>query len=345
MPHYVVGLTLTPTPTPSANSLHATLETLSGAAAAFTPPVQVLASKSLDDVLLLECTVPLSDDDAMVSLFESLSYVSEAEIYVTAPCRVPIGTWTTDSLVAREDRGETVDAFFERTGVLVYKEAIPIERIDAVRAFVDTQIEKAHAALSKRYPAINVGEEQFAFKEIGSRGGNRFDLILQADESPLAVKQIAQEGPWVPLVRRALRLPEDGSDVPCLISVVYSLPGADAQSWHADGVPSTPPYAVCVFVPLIDLDADTGCTQFWPGSHKDKALLGFGVAAEVCGSTMDGMLKRGGGLIYDYGVLHRGLGNGSYLRRPVLQIVYHQPGWRDRKNYGDKSLFQCILPV
>jgi len=43
------------------------------------------------------------------------------------------------------------------------------------------------------------------------------------------------------------------------------------------------PYALCVFVPLIDLDQDVGFTQFWPGSHRYNGLWGFGGAATSLG--------------------------------------------------------------
>lgn len=96
------------------------------------------------------------------------------------------------------------------------------------------------------------------------------------------------------------------------------------QEWHSDGPPAADaarPYAVCVFVPLLDLTADTGCTQFWPGSHMHAHLLGFGPAAPVLEAAVDGRVAAGDAVLYDYRVLHRGLPNAcEALRRDVLQV-------------------------
>lgn len=56
------------------------------------------------------------------------------------------------------------------------------------------------------------------------------------------------------------------------MSVVYSRPGAGEQDWHSDGPHighgagwdgegAAAPYALCVFVPLIDLNPTVGFTQ------------------------------------------------------------------------------------
>ena len=56
--------------------------------------------------------------------------------------------------------------------------------------------------------------------------------------------------------------------------LVLSLPGSDDQGWHTDGehlFPGldhhTPPYAVTVFVPLVDLTAANGTPEFFLGSQ------------------------------------------------------------------------------
>lgn len=73
------------------------------------------------------------------------------------------------------------------------------------------------------------------------------------------------------------------------------------QDWHTDGAHlgrdadwdgkgGSPPYALCVFVPLIDLDRRVGFTQFWPGTHAYSGLLGFGSVAPLLGSAVDALL-------------------------------------------------------
>ena len=65
------------------------------------------------------------------------------------------------------------------------------------------------------------------------------------------------------------------------------LEGASDAGWDCDSTDNklTSPYAICLFVPLIDLNPTVGFTQFWPGSHRYKDLVGFGPFAEVAKAT------------------------------------------------------------
>jgi hypothetical protein len=148
---------------------------------------------------------------------------------------------------------------------------------------------------------------------------------------------------------------EDENHTPpwwCDASVVYSRPGAPDQDWHCDGrhlagapragfdgVGAAPPYALCVFVPLIDLTRETGCTRFWVGSHVADGLIGFGGAAGVLRGEVDAIAREGACVAYDYRTMHRGLGNASGATRPVVQFLYAKSTYRETKNYGVASLF------
>lgn len=142
------------------------------------------------------------------------------------------------------------------------------------------------------------------------------------------------------------------------VSVVYSRPGAGDQDWHTDGAHADAPraggpgapYAVCVFVPLIDLDEGTGCTQFWPGTHADRELAGFGPASEVLGAAVAPYVAAGSAVLYDYRLMHRGLANRS-RERPVLQARHPPRGpprpctrarWRVRAARRCASSFSTI---
>ncbi|KAJ3158231.1 hypothetical protein HDU86_002940 [Geranomyces michiganensis] len=285
----------------------------------------ILEQKIHGNAILVECVSSLPEATLLAHLEQIAK--CQAETYVSAPCRIPIRTWTADQL--------TADAF-ATAGLAVFAHAVSEPDVKALRELCAARIVKAHAALATQHPSIIVGRAAFAFEEIASRGQERFDLLLPVDENP-RVERVIQNGPWMPLVRSLLHA-QAGVCVPCAVSVVYSRPGADTQSWHADGVPASPPYAICAFLPLVDLDHETGFTQFWPGTQSSRGLLGFGPAAEVCGATFDGMVPSGSVLIYDYGTLHRGLGNSGEAIRPVLQVVYHVPGWKDTKNYGIEKL-------
>ena len=191
------------------------------------------------------------------------------------------------------------------------------------------------------------------------------------------------------------------------ISCVYSKPGSQDQEWHTDGNVSgsnysdnvvtvendtiddpnnTKPYAICIFVPLIQLTQDIGYTRFWPKSHlQTTKLLGLGIAADKCclQATIDGILPNlGDYIIYDYtSTWHKGVGwypkknEGRTSRtlttapieemrkassdattasateseeqgrevepkiRPVVQFLYSYNWYKERKNYGTKSIY------
>ena len=47
----------------------------------------------------------------------------------------------------------------------------------------------------------------------------------------------------------------------------------------------------------------------------------------------------GGAILFDYRILHRGLGNGSPADRPMLYFTYGRQWFRDSTNYPALSLF------
>lgn len=85
----------------------------------------------------------------------------------------------------------------------------------------------------------------------------------------------------------------------------------------------------------------SGCTVFWPGSHRQPACLQLGCAAStrldavICGAPLD----VGDALVYDYRTVHCGSPNeGS--ERPIVQFTFTRRGYRDRfRNYGFHQLF------
>jgi hypothetical protein len=141
------------------------------------------------------------------------------------------------------------------------------------------------------------------------------------------------------------------------VSVVYSRPGAGTQGWHADGShlagssdagwndhyrQLSPPYAICLFIPLIDLNESVGYTQFWPGSHAHEQLVGLGPFAQVTQSVWNSCgCQAGDGIWYDYRLMHQGMPHdrdATVSLRPILQIIFKQRWYVERANYGVKSL-------
>ena len=394
----------------------------------------------------MECTASClahGDEQLVVHRIEACAcdVVHEADLLVSAPCHLPLLTVTATDLAfdaesglaiggaepkihdtEKNEKTETAAHIVRSAGVALARTALPRKEIDRAMAAVTRRISLAEHALARNHPDIKVGQDVFAFKEMGSRGGNRFDLLfpkfvgdetLEDDDDDAGaagtlvddaqklesheqdstdddtetrdtefIHRLARTAPWVrsvvnPLLetddsrRDETRGDDDDDDDDaskafaknnpnaspnswwCEVSVVYSKPGCGNQDWHCDGrhiagasqsdfggKGTSPPYAICVFVPLIDLTQQTGFTQFWPGSHRVDGLIGFGAAVEVLRGSVDGLVDAGGCVVYDYRCMHRGMGNFTEnTTRPVLQFLYAKGNYRETKNYGARSLF------
>ena len=125
-------------------------------------------------------------------------------------------------------------------------------------------------------------------------------------------------------------------------NAVTSLPGSRLQHLHADHPElfwdkdldgAVPVYSISMSVPLVDLNAKTGTTRFYPGTHKtpwqEKPPTEF----------FDPEVRVGSAILFDIRVRHRGLGNRSDAPRPILYANYSRPWFHDYVNYDyDKAL-------
>jgi hypothetical protein len=212
-----------------------------------------------------------------------------------------------------------------------------------------------------------------------------------ADDAAAAVdyallERVMRDGPWVEVMRAAL----GGTDAyTCQAGAIVSRPGARCGKWHTDGGhpkynifeegESGTPLAVCVFIPLVDLDLPQqsaasatkqagssskvavaaaaaaaaaevmhgrGCTAFWPGSHRHPEASSLGSVAAQAGACVSGApMRAGDALGYDYRTVHCATPNdaaglGAGGERPVLQLTYSKPGYSPSEgNYGSERLF------
>jgi hypothetical protein len=269
----------------------------------------------------------------------------KCEVWLTAPCRIPIFANSMEDLICDDDSSRNISLVRE-FGMAILTRAIDSTTLESLVKSANERIQAAERAVSLKRPELKLGLDLFAFSEFSSRGGHRFDLLFADDEASKTVFQVGRTGPWIPAIQALL-----GVDFQFMVSVVYSRPGADAQDWHTDGAhrddghgwdekPPVAPYAVCVFLALIDLDRTVGFTQFWPSTHRHAGLAGFGRAAPVLGCAVDGLLRAGGCAVYDYRLMHRGMPNASATtQRPLIQFLYHTPSYHETKNYGLEPLF------
>ena len=214
---------------------------------------------------------------------------------------------------------------------------------------------KAHVALLEKtvqehHPHIQLGESTFGFQEYTHRGPGRFEVLFDPTSDLYQLLRDGWEHQWMESVCHYLQ--SDRSRLRLNISCVYSRPGAIDQEWHTDGdhyslnpqvgdCRTHQPYALCIFVPLIPLTAETGFTRFWPKSHLYPNLLGLARAADAVQATIDGVdLQPGDYIMYDYTTWHKGVGNSSHVERPIIQFLYSCDWYKERKNYGTTSVFE-----
>ena len=313
------------------------------------------------------------------------------EVWASAPAPLPLITYGGNN---SEMEQQCLESDFRQKGlcllsnVLASNENGDDDADSNIRSLVDEAIHEAEGAIATNHPGINVGEDDFLFREIASRSKQRFDLLIGKETKlyQLVRDQALAGQSEIPSLLRNLFLGNENHDAKekkdgdydveweMDLSVVYSKPGANHQGWHADGGHTlgdsdagwdegcnknslAAPYAICLFVPLIDLNHTVGFTQFWPGSHKHRELVGFGPFAEVAKATWDGTVRAGEAIVYDYRLLHRGMPNysmgaaavssadekdvHSHPYRAVLQLLCRKTWYKERNNYGTKSIYQA----
>ena len=299
--------------------------------------------------------------------------VKDADVLMSAPCRFPFLKDDDDddddgecgydrySYDRCRIKDESLRENFQTNGYLIAADRsesrVSKTLVDSFRTKTNERIEAILNAMRKNHSHVNVGTDVFAYKEIGSRGKYRFDALFdkEKEEEDALFRFAKSEAPWVHPVKEILRNDED---IDINISIVWTEPNCIDQEWHCDGAhrgdqetydeqtgalvkAHAEPYAVCVFMTLVDLDDTVGYTEFWPTSHKNAGLLGFGPAALSLGGVQSNQnAKAGDWVMYDYRLMHRGIGNKSKdVRSPILQFLYAIDGYKERKNYGTQSVF------
>lgn len=318
----------------------------------------------------LLCAVTDADVDDVVSatsvaITRVLGYHCSCELWASAPAILPLRplggynqyflcdkqTFSNPSPVSRE---EWATSTMKEWGMFVQPGLIDAHEVEDLRQYVYAEIASIEKLIQHLRPDIVIGKDIFQFKEIASRGNQRFDLLLP----PESKAQNFVERIIVGRISSILEEVLDGcinNDIEFDISVVYSKPGAPHQGWHADGDHQrgakdagwevdgwkghlSKPYALCLFIPLINLGDDTGYTQFWPASHRNRGVMGFGSVAEIAEATWDGKCNAGDAIWYDYRLMHRGMSNASHVVRPVLQVLFRKSWYAEKRNYGTESL-------
>lgn len=181
-----------------------------------------------------------------------------------------------------------------------------------------------------------IRELQDGFDLFRERGRGRFDMELPAFDQPqFKFLTDVKKSPWMPIVKEIL-----GKDAVLIHKGIFlSLPGAERQDYHQDGVHLTtqyqkPCHAVNVFVPLVDLSMERGPTEFCLGSH----ILGQETYDETFLETP--LVTAGTPIVFDYRLGHRGLANTTSECRPIVYCTYARAAdgneFRDLVNFSRK---------
>ncbi len=236
------------------------------------------------------------------------------------------------------------DAVVEH-GVAFVRDMIPTDVLKRCASIVDQRWAEIETALSEKTPPLLLnGIDRFEFNEIVHRSDGRFDMKV-----PEEIRSFLAEAPWVPAVHALL-----GPDcVPLYDSAIVSVPGAKTQDMHSDNghlFPHAPehiasPHCVTVICPLVDVDADNGPTEFWPGSHyesvakelfEERARTGAHIPSK---SSLQLAGSVGDAILFDTRTVHRGMANSGKAKRPILYIAYARPWYTEgTKNFPDETL-------
>ena len=243
--------------------------------------------------------------------------------------------------VVRNECAAAGPALLEKFGVFGVSEAISQASLMDLQQAATARLDEVLQYRSQHYAAGTMGNG--VWKELCCRDGDRYDVHYRMSEAPFAA--LGTEGSWCAAVREILgadaKLLYTGQVVACGRDPIDEADADDTadQEWHMDGghldeERYLPCHCLTVFVPLVDLCADNGTTEFSLGSHRHECEdLGERVLECSAGSA----------ILFDYRTLHRGTANRTTADRPILYFTYARSGFEDPVNYRHANQHRSIL--
>lgn len=222
------------------------------------------------------------------------------------------------------------------------------ERSGGSGEFVDACSEAflAHGAviLNRVFSPDYLGDVNRAYQEgygniidASREVGDRRTMIAIDVKPPFSDPALFAPDPVMPVLRRLL----GGSCILDAYVAVTSRPDSTDQHVHVDFPflfdedeplsQSLPPYAITLAIPLVPLDAMTGVTRVWPGTHRRS--IDWKAAQPDLMDSLSIIPKPGGCYLFDARLLHGGTANYSQIERPILYLVYCRAWWRDSTNF------------
>ncbi len=240
------------------------------------------------------------------------------------PSNVPLMSYQTQGVAhdavdkPRPEQVAMACELFNTYGALQIDHAFPVETI--------LRLQEAFMSRYQRYftdddhpDALRLGDKRFMLT---------VDMMAPFDDA-----SIFGAPKVLPIIRHLL----DDNFVLGAYTAAISLPGSSDQRLHKDHPAlypgaewrhKLPSFAVQMIVPLVPLDAFTGTTRIYKGSHR------FSTDDAEARGHQDPVVPMGSCLLTDFRCAHRGLGNRSDRVRPILTLIYNRPWFRDFKNYA-----------
>lgn len=235
-------------------------------------------------------------------------------------------------------------------------------------ALAASEVALLREAVAERFQWLlsRAPREKLEFADCSTRSSFRWDITVPALWDS-AFSFLHSGSTFHEVLRRSLRTPDFrlmhcGALLawPQDTGVLQDESCPSDQLWHRDEAHEPDlsthwnPYAVSVYVPLVDITDRNGTTEFLPGSQLD--YLPNRQIQEVSGMmglwplrpawSTEG-LQAGDVVLFDVRLLHRGMlnvsaaacGVGPRGTRPVLQLTFGVHGWQSRaRNWGQRLL-------
>ncbi|ESS67039.1 hypothetical protein TCDM_04263 [Trypanosoma cruzi Dm28c] len=200
---------------------------------------------------------------------------------------------------------------------------------------------EAKVELSTKVPTLEGG-----FSNFRERGSGRFEMIsTEIGNEVLSILGNCNElsnilDLLLTSARRGMRVKKRLMSTGCF----YSLPGSSKQSIHTDGPPLSSvvnlfPYAINVFIPLVPVDKNNG-TEVFPGSHR----IEWDSRSSLKKKPVTPSIPFGKALLFDYRLLHRGLGNRLSSPRPCYYATFVRSWYEDKFNFSFNR-YRTVLHV
>ena len=208
-------------------------------------------------------------------------------------------------------------------GFVVLADIVDLEHVAKVRdrmwADVDLLLKRPDAPFN--WNTGNVQQDPPPFAEYLFRDIVANDLVIQVTKSILG-----------------------GGMTSAFYSGNTAMPSEHSQPVHADSGQlwpnlnvATPPYALVVNLPLVDVSAENASTEIWPGTHLDTSVVmqdgDIKVSAERLAARaaevppLQPVVRAGSVVIRDMRLWHRGMPNFTDVPRPMMAMIHYVAWW------------------